>query len=412
MSLLPRRDYTASQRRATSTTGLVLNRFRIIALLPFAGVLSGCNAVVLSPSGDVAWQQRDALIQSTVLMLLIIIPVMALTVFFAWRYRHSNAAARYEPDWDHSTQLELVIWSVPLLIIICLGAVAWASTHLLDPYRPLDRVATDHAVAHDAKPLKVDVVALDWKWLFIYPDYGIATVNELAAPVNRPIAFRITASSVMNSFYIPALAGQIYAMPAMQTRLNAVINKVGVYQGFSANYSGAGFSGMRFAFHGVEDADFDKWIAAAKAGGGALDRTAYLQLERPSENEPVRRYASVDSTLFNAVVNMCVEPSKMCMSEMSAIDAKGGLGLTAANNILPLEYDKNIRRGAVFGDAPSYIARLCTIDKPAGMDVETQLVPPADTSRLTGAGLPRPPLTPFGFSPAPSPGAERRLSKS
>src|ERR1700694_2538805 len=349
-----------------SPTGLVLSRLRIIALLPFAGLLSGCNTVVLSPSGDVAVQQRDALIESTVLMLLIIIPVIALTVFFAWRYRHSNAAARYEPDWDHSTQLELVIWSVPLLIIICLGAITWASTHLLDPYRPLGRVATGQAVVREAKPLKVDVVALDWKWLFIYPDYGIATVNELAAPVNRPIEFRITASSVMNSFYIPALAGQVYAMPAMQTQLHAVINKAGVYQGFSANYSGAGFSGMHFAFHGVEDADFDKWIAAAKAGGGTLDRTAYLHLEQPSENEPVRRYAGVDATLFNAILNLCVEPNKMCMSDMSAIDAKGGLGLAAANNILPLalEYDKNARRGAVFGDEPSYVASLCTIDEP------------------------------------------------
>ena len=391
-----------------------MSRFRIIALLPFAGLLSGCNTVVLSPSGDVAVQQRDALIESTVLMLLIIIPVIALTVFFAWRYRHSNAAARYEPDWDHSTQLELVIWSVPLLIIICLGAITWASTHLLDPYRPLGRVATGQAVVREAKPLKVDVVALDWKWLFIYPDYGIATVNELAAPVNRPIEFRITASSVMNSFYIPALAGQVYAMPAMQTQLHAVINKAGVYQGFSANYSGAGFSGMHFAFHGVEDADFDKWIAAAKAGGGTLDRTAYLQLEQPSENEPVRRYASVDATLFNAILNLCVEPNKMCMSEMSAIDAKGGLGLAAANNILPLalEYDKNARRGAVFGDEPSYVASLCTIDEPAGTGVATRLVPPPDTSRLTGAGLPRPPFTPFRFSPASLPGAERRLSNS
>jgi cytochrome o ubiquinol oxidase subunit II len=392
-----------------------LSRFRIIALLallPFAGLLGGCDAVVLSPSGDVAALQRDALIQSTVLMLLIIIPVMALTVFFAWRYRHSNATARYEPDWDHSTQLELVIWAVPLLIIICLGAVAWASTHLLDPYRPLDRIAAGQAVTRDAKPLKVDVVALDWKWLFIYPDYGIATVNELAAPVNRPIQFRITASSVMNSFYIPALAGQIYAMPAMQTKLNAVINKAGVYEGFSANYSGAGFSGMRFAFHGVADADFEKWIAAAKAAGAALDRSAYLQLERPSENEPVRRYASVDATLFYAIVNMCVEPNKMCMSEMSAIDAKGGLGLAAANNILPLEYDKNLRRGAVFGNASSYVASLCTIDEPAGQGVETPLVSPSDTFRLTGAGLPRPPLTPFRFTPVSFPGAARRLSNS
>src|SRR5260370_1337609 len=198
-------------------------------------------------------------------------------------------------------------------------------------------------------------------------------------------------------------------MPAMQTRLNAVINKVGVYQGFSANYSGAGFSGMRFAFHGVEDDDFDKWVAAAKAGGGALDRTAYLQLERPSENEPVRRYASVDATLFNAILNMCVEPNKMCMSEMSAIDAKGGLGLAAANNILPLEYDKKVRRGAVFGNEPSYVAALCTIEDPAGVEAGTRPVAVLDTARLTGAGLPRPPLTPLRFPPASSSDPARPL---
>src|ERR1700694_5135605 len=149
-----------------SPTGLVLSRLRIIALLPFAGLLSGCNTVVLSPSGDVAVQQRDALIESTVLMLLIIIPVIALTVFFAWRYRHSNAAARYEPDWDHSTQLELVIWSVPLLIIICLGAVAWASTHLLDPYRPLDRVAAGPPTAREDRPPNGGGGARGWVWAF------------------------------------------------------------------------------------------------------------------------------------------------------------------------------------------------------------------------------------------------------
>src|SRR5260370_21417302 len=193
---------------------------------------------------------------------------------------------------------------------------------------------------------------------------------------------------------------------------DAVNKKAGVCQGFSANYSGAGFSGMGFAFHGVADADFDKWVAAAKAGGGALDRTAYLQLERPSENEPVRRYASVDATLFNAILNMCVEPNKMCMSEMSAIHAKGGLGLSAANNILPLEYDKNVRRGAVFGDEPSYVARLRTIDESAAMGIERPLVPPPDTSRLTGAGLPPPPFTAFHFSPVSFPVAARPLSNS
>jgi cytochrome o ubiquinol oxidase subunit 2 len=355
--------------------------------------------VVLSPSGDVAVQQRNLLIEATALMLLIIVPVMATIAVFAWRYRQSNTKAVYEPDWNHSTYLELMIWSVPLLIIICLGAITWASTHLLDPYRPLGRIASDQPVPEDTRPLRVEVVALDWKWLFIYPDYGIATVNDLAAPVNQPIEFRITSSSVMNSFYVPALAGQIYAMPAMQTQLKAVINHPGVYEGFSANYSGAGFSGMRFTFRGVSDADFKSWVAAAKTQGMRLDRAAYLTLERPSENEPVRRYASVDPTLFKAIVELCVEPSKMCMSEMSAIDAKGGLGVTGLTNLMPLEYDKYARRGAVFGLEPSYVASLCTPEDPTGSKPERSFVPVPDTAPLVGAGLAAPSLARLPFAP-------------
>lgn len=338
--------------------GSTVRVLRILGLLPLAAALSGCDFVVLAPAGDVAVQQRDLVIVSTVLMLLIVVPVMALTALFAWRYRQSNTSARYEPEWDHSTQLELVIWSAPLLIIICLGALTWMGTHLLDPYRKLGRIAADHAIETQDKPLNVEVVALDWKWLFIYPDYGVATVNELAAPVDRPIDFRITASSVMNSFYIPALAGQIYAMPGMQTRLHAVANKPGVFRGFSANYSGAGFSGMHFEFHSVTGDDFDKWIASVKASGGMLGRSDYLALERPSSNEPVRHYGSVDHDLFKLIVNMCVETGKMCTSEMMAIDAKGGLGREGLNNTLPLAYDKYARRGAVFGPEPTYVAGI------------------------------------------------------
>jgi cytochrome o ubiquinol oxidase subunit 2 len=371
-----------------------LRRFRIIALLPLIAALSGCNFVVLDPSGDVAGQQRDLLVTSTVLMLLIIVPVMALTVLFAWRYRQSNASARYEPDWDHSTHLELVIWAAPLLIIICLGALTWMGTHLLDPFRPINRVASARPVTQEAKPLDVNVVALDWKWLFIYPEYGIATVNELAAPVDRPIQFRITASSVMNSFYIPALAGQVYAMPGMETKLHAVINEPGVYQGFSANYSGAGFSGMRFAFHGLEGKGFDQWVARVKAGGGELGRSDYLKLERPSENEPVRHYATVDPTLYKAILNMCVEPGKMCTSEMMAIDAKGGLGLAGINNVLPLTYDKHARRGTALGPAPTYVADICAIDELPDAPANSASAP-VNATPLRGAGLPRPSFAPI-----------------
>ncbi len=185
--------------------------------------------MLLSPSGDIAVQQRNLILISTGLMLIVIVPVIVLTLWFAWRYRANNTSAAYTPEWNHSTVLELLIWAGPLLIIIALGALTWVSTHQLDPYRPLSRLSEGHDIPPDTKPLVVEVVALDWKWLFVYPEQGVAAVNELAAPVNRPIQFRITSSTVMNSFFIPAMAGQIYAMPGMQTTLHAVINHPGEY---------------------------------------------------------------------------------------------------------------------------------------------------------------------------------------
>ena len=314
-----------------------------LAVLPLALLTSGCDWVVMSPSGDIAMQQRDLVLISTGLMLLIIVPVICLTLFFAFRYRQSNKTAKYEPNWDHSVGLELLIWGIPLLIIIALGALTWTSTHLLDPYRPLGRIKPDSPTLANnvpvgnlvdkqqagngangaGKPLEVQVVALDWKWLFIYPEYGIATVNELAAPVDRPIRFSMTSSSVMNAFYIPALAGMIYTMPGMQTTLNAVINKPGNYEGFSSNYSGAGFSGMRFRFHGVSDAGFEAWINQVKQRGGGLNRASYLQLEKPSEKVPVRYYNAVEANMFKLVVEQCVQPGKVCMSQMMH-GGKGG----------------------------------------------------------------------------------------
>jgi len=338
---------------------LSLKNLRGLLLLPVV-LLAGCGTVLLNASGDVAVQQGRLIVVSTILMLLIIVPVIVLTFFFAWRYRQSNKDAPYDPEWDHSTQIELAIWAAPLLIIIALGAVTWISTHTLDPYRPLDRIDANRPVPADAKPLVVEVVALDWKWLFIYPEQGIATVNEMAAPVDRPIRFKITSSSVMNSFYIPALAGQIYAMPGMQTQLNAVINHPGEFDGFSANYSGAGFSGMRFKFHGVATAaDFDRWVEKARSAGGQLTREGYLELERPSEREPVRRYAAVASDLYEAILNRCVDRSKMCQNQMMAIDAEGGMGMPGSFNVAtkpwrPAEKNSPLR---------TYVASMCTVDE-------------------------------------------------
>ena len=329
---------------------------RLVAALLAAGSLAGCNLVVLNPAGDVAAQSGNLVIVSTLLMLIIIIPVMLLIVLFAWKYRESNEPADYDPEWHHSTILELVIWSVPLLIVIALGALTWIYTHKLDPYRPLDRIDADRPIAADVKPLEVEVVAMDWKWLFIYPEQGIATINELAAPVDRPIRFKITATNTMNAFYVPDLAGMIYAMPSMETQLHAVINKPGVFKGMSSHYSGAGFAGMTFKFHGLSNGDFDAWVQKAKTDGQALDRAEYLKLEKPSERDPVRLFSNVDSTLYHAIVNRCVPAGKMCMDEIMAKDAMANSkARTAAGKSAALRIEDDV---CTAGNAAQVIAAL------------------------------------------------------
>jgi cytochrome o ubiquinol oxidase subunit 2 len=298
-------------------------RLRGLLLTPLL-LLGGCNLVLLDPSGDVARQQSDIMIITTIIIALIIVPVLVAIGVVAWRYRASNKRATYDPHWDHSPQLELWVWAGPLLIIIAVGAVSWIGTHQTDPYRPLDRVAAGHPVPADIKPLEVDVVSLRWKWLFLYPQYGIATVNELAAPVDRPIRFQLTGDTMMDSFFVPALAGQIYTMPGMQTILHGVINQPGEYKGFSANFSGSGFTDMRFMFHGMTTQDFDAWVGKVRAAGGDLDLAAYDRLREPSRATPVQYYAKFDADLYRRILNMCVRPGETCRSRMMAADAHGG----------------------------------------------------------------------------------------
>lgn len=386
---------------AMSTQPTLLRHASRLGSLVSLASLSACSPVVLNPAGDIAKQEASLVVTATLLMLIIIVPVMALTVYFAWKYRE-KAGARYEPEWHHSTQLELVIWAAPLMIIIALGSLTWVTTHTLDPFRPVSRIAEGKPLAADAKPLEVQVVALDWKWLFIYPEQKIATVNELALPVDRPVHFSISASSVMNSFYVPALAGQIYAMPAMTSELNAVLNKTGTFDGFSANYSGSGFSHMRFKTHGMTDADFDQWVANVAKGGdkdsaGALDTVAYLQLEQPSEKEPVRHFTAVDDGLFDKIVNLCVRPGKMCLKDMMALDARGGTGKAGVFNVAALTYDKNGRettipvipgRAGQQADArtKAFVRAICVPD-----GVKTPV--PADAAKLSLASPARTPLS-------------------
>ena len=268
---------------------------RIAAALGLAALLSGCNSLLLlSPPGDVAAQQGNLIVVATVLMLIVIVPVIILTFVFAWRYRASNRKAKYTPDWDHSTQLELVIWGVPLLIIIALGWVTWKTTHALDPYRPLDS---------DTPPINVQVVAIDWKWLFIYPDLGIASVNELALPVHTPVSFTITSDAAMTSFFIPALGGQIYAMAGMQTKLHLIANETGEFKGIAANYNGPGFSDMHFTTLSLSPTDFQAWVNKVKRAPTTLDQTSYAHLAKPTIKHPVTYYSVVQERLFLDIVD-------------------------------------------------------------------------------------------------------------
>jgi cytochrome o ubiquinol oxidase subunit 2 len=257
-------------------------------------LLSGCsNLDILNPKGSVGLAERDLIATSTWAMLIVVIPVIALTLFFAWRYRASNRNAEYKPGWTHSTAVEVAVWTIPTLIILFLAVLTWKSTHELDPYRPLES---------QVKPINVEVVALDWKWLFIYPDLGIASVNQLAIPVGTPVNFRITSDTVMNSFFIPQLGGQIYAMAGMQTRLHLIADHTGDYAGLAANFSGKGFSDMKFRTLATSPEDFNAWVAKVRASSDRLDMDRYHAVSEPSEKDPVRYFSTVDPKLFNNII--------------------------------------------------------------------------------------------------------------
>ncbi|AZF52611.1 Cytochrome O ubiquinol oxidase subunit II [Pseudomonas sp. R4-34-07] len=257
-------------------------------------LLTGCNLVVFNPKGQVATDERDLIILATGLMLLVVVPVIVLMFVFAYRYRATNKKARYSPRWASSHKIEAVVWGVPLLIIIALGWVTWKTTHALDPYRPLDS---------DTPPINVQVVATDWKWLFIYPDLGIASVNELALPVHTPVSFTITSDAAMTSFFIPALGGQIYAMAGMQTKLHLIANETGEFKGIAANYNGPGFSDMHFSTLSLSPADFQSWVSKVKGAATPLDQTSYAQLAKPTIKHPVTYYSAVQERLFLDIVD-------------------------------------------------------------------------------------------------------------
>jgi cytochrome o ubiquinol oxidase subunit 2 len=268
------------------------NKVRLSAVVLLAMPLAACEPGVLDPAGEVAAKHKLILFDSLAIMLAIVVPTILATLAFAWWYRAGNTRAARRPDFAYSGRLELLVWSVPALVIIFLGGIAWIGSHELDPYRPLA----------GARPIRVEVVSLDWKWLFIYPDEGVASVNRLVVPVGRPIAFRLTSATVMNSFFVPRLGSQIYAMAGMTTALHLKADEPGRYRGLSANYSGKGFPGMTFTVDAVPDAGFGKWVAAAKRSGPILDRAGYVALLRPSERVAPFTYRAVAPGAFEAIV--------------------------------------------------------------------------------------------------------------
>ncbi len=269
---------------------------RIARLLPLAAtlLLGGCNWGVLDPQGPIGQDELSLIVQSTQLMLIIVAPVIVLVGVFAWKYRASNTRAKYMPDWERSTAVAAVMVLAPVAIVSVLAVMTWQTSHRLDPFKPIESAA---------KPVAIDVVALDWKWLFIYPQERVATVNEIAFPTDVPVNFRITSASVMNSFFIPQLGSQIYAMGGMQTKLSLMASRAGSYPGFSANYSGGGFSDMKFQAIASDQPSYERWIAKVKAAPQALSDGVYVALAKPSEKHPVEYFSSVAPDLFDQILH-------------------------------------------------------------------------------------------------------------
>ena len=254
--------------------------------------MSEGGLAVMTPKGLIALKQRELIITSTWLMLIVVIPTMILAVVIAWHYRKENAKAKYSPEWDDHVTAEVVWWGVPCIIVFALSVLVWKSSHELDPFRPLES---------DRKPLVIQVVALQWKWLFIYPEQNIATVNYIELPIDIPITFDISADAPMNSFWIPQLGGQIYAMPGMKTKLHLIANEEGSYRGSSANLSGSGFSGMTFTAKGVSEEEFEDWVGSVR-GSPSLDWEGYRALAVPSSNNPVAYYSLGLPDLYDRIV--------------------------------------------------------------------------------------------------------------
>lgn len=276
-------------------------RPRLAASAVFAIVPGVCTASVLDPVGPVGIAERTILLDSLAIMLAIVVPTIVATLAFAYWYRASNSRARYMGEWAYSGRLELIVWAIPALVVLFLGGIAWLSSHRLDPAQPLDS---------PNRPLEIQVVSLDWRWLFIYPEQNVASINELVVPVGVPLHLRITSATVMNVFFVPRLGSEIYCMNGMVTQLNLQADRAGTYPGLSANFSGDGFSGMHFEVRAGTAQEFADWVAAARRANASLDDAAYGQLRRQSEDARIYAYRQVRSGLFEDIASGKLPPGE------------------------------------------------------------------------------------------------------
>jgi cytochrome o ubiquinol oxidase subunit 2 len=286
----PLRSPSSDEPKRPRSSGLLRWPVATAAVL----VCSCSQQGILDPQGPIASAQQLLLLNATEIMLVVIVPVILMTLGFAWWYRSSNPRAKRSEELAYEGRIDFVVWSIPALVVILLGGVNWISSHQLDPRAP---------IAANVKPLEVNVVSLDWKWLFIYPDQGIAAVNQLVIPVGTPVSFRLTSATVMNSFLVQQLGSQIYTMPGMTTHLNLMADNPGEFPGISANFSGNGFADMRFTVKAVPAGDFDGWVAQVRGSGSALDIPGYAALAKPSQAVPPRTFRAVEPRLFERIVD-------------------------------------------------------------------------------------------------------------
>jgi cytochrome o ubiquinol oxidase subunit 2 len=283
-------------------------------VLVTVATLGGCTEGILNPQGPIASAERQVLFNSLAIMLAIVIPTIIAILAVGFWFRSSNSRAQYLPDFNHSGLLEVLVWSIPAMTVLLVGGVAWLGAHELDPRKPLNSTA---------KPLTVQVVSLDWKWLFIYGDGGVASVNHLTIPVGRPVSFELTSAGVMNSFFVPQLGGQIYTMAGMLTRLQLQADHPGTYRGMSAQFSGDGFADMHFNVDAVSAENFVKWIDTARSAGPELDATAYERLAKPSAAIAPFTYRAVGPRLFDGILASEIQPEDaLCRSYPTSMRAE------------------------------------------------------------------------------------------